>query len=770
MTLLISNKIQALPIINSHRVANEPVLSPMPVAFTALKDSIPTSSGNTIDSPSLRLGKRKFTEEQTTTDTADKTEDLQSQQKKKRGEEATSSTDSTQTVSGSPTRHIPKAIREIYKLPDTPPPPVKVRETRKVKETTKVKKTRQRRQSKSEGAEKTTRINWPYESNETASTQAAGFQLDLESVRNHAYLRIQLFIVTALALHNISSFSAKAKAKILGATAQGGTGSFGRHAAHAHTASGLTDNMRDLIQEDIALHGITEKTEFMLRAKGFTGEMLEGLNQLYLMGEKDPELKQNVPAIIAKIFHKTWRLRKQYRHSVLEQTNTEKTVNATTELAPQLNLQCDGLLEKAIRPALLPQLYQSLMLGAIDPEAAGKEYVDMIRVYFLKVIPEFQQKITELEQYSKLIISYIENSPSLKKKDRKAALRTLDMWLELITISDLIPKIHLDKCRLYIKNSLRECAGKSNKKKTPKDLSVMNEVSRTIKKLQLLLEYHELELSGTKEPPFLMLAGKYNPLKKTHEPLTTPERRRQQARLLRRDDLPSPVQPETPFKKPSSLDPKTPRKVGGVARARFSADKENRPPIDLNTTSKALPFQTPARPLESSSQTKRVREPRKLDFDLLDFEETETVSSASDDKVALVEEQEHNLKSDGNQENTPVFHLPRKTKTRSSTFLTPLKPSNLLNQKPQTFAPRQLDFDPFGDTLLDKASHRVGVTKQSTVQEKSGEGKENEAVINMPRKINPRQRKPHSLGTPDFSNGRQARGASKRLDFALKLE
>lgn len=263
------------------------------------------------------------------------------------------------------------------------------------------------------------RTLFSYEANQTPSdSNPAVSPADLdEKIRQHAFLRVQLFVLVAAALHNIvpttSSMPLNVKAKVLGANMQVGSATDGNHAAHAYPAAGQKDNVGSLMAKHLKEGNPLTPTKLeLLEVLGIEKSDLDAI----VNSSTDPEqLKSLIKKVIAAVTRMT---------HVLEDTRLELLLNTTDPLPARFNTASDGALEKDIRPAKLPSLLEQDMKGLISIKEACQDYVDMIREHFdtrtknlLLRVEDFKNQQAELDKQISLEPKEKKRKSLTKQKD-----------------------------------------------------------------------------------------------------------------------------------------------------------------------------------------------------------------------------------------------------------------------------------------------------------------------------------------------------------------
>ena len=194
-----------------------------------------------------------------------------------------------------------------------------------------------------------------------------------EGVREHAYLRVQLFFVASLALWKKGVRSSgdyvALETNIQRAKCQVGRATNGYHAAHSNAAAGFVENRKENLIEELVEEGITPLKRKLLLAKGISEAQLAQI-----------EAKHSHEKTVRQIIDTVWP-----EKGILDGTPLELVLNATNSLPRAVNLQSDKPLEKRIRP-FVADLYRQLMRGEIDPKKATSIYVTAIQNHFKETI------------------------------------------------------------------------------------------------------------------------------------------------------------------------------------------------------------------------------------------------------------------------------------------------------------------------------------------------------------------------------------------------
>lgn len=224
-----------------------------------------------------------------------------------------------------------------------------------------------------------------------------------KEVRQHAYMRVQLFALTVIALYGVVNPETEKNVtiKIGRAYMQIGKGTRQFHAAHANAAAGLEDDMRGVALQRLVSEGdATEYTKKLLAVKGFTDAEFRELQDNSYKLEK-----------VAELFDKKWPVDISRPTSVFSGTRLEYILNSTSKLPASVNLFCDKSLEDEIRDKI-EELYDEVMHSRITPQEACEEYCKLIWAHFGKLEPEVERRIECMEGYLDKLTSFVNSSLS----------------------------------------------------------------------------------------------------------------------------------------------------------------------------------------------------------------------------------------------------------------------------------------------------------------------------------------------------------------------
>jgi hypothetical protein len=365
------------------------------------------------------------------------------------------------------------------------------------------------------------RIIIPYKSNLTPSVQANDLTQD---TIDHAYFRLQIYAMLSMAYHKTalrsSGKAAPVTLKASRARFQGGRGSNGTHAAHAHIAAGLCDDRRKQIIKEIRKeNAITPRKKRILKAKGFSERQLKNLLKTKLTKSK-----------FKALFNRVW---PQSAQSLVEGTTLNLVASATTQLPAQLNWQCDLRLERKIIINVFLKNIKELMQGASSPEISTKRYCADIQAHFRQSVEDLQKRIKILKKL-KIVLktcSTCISATQLAKLERAKS--------KLARSAPGAPKATLSHLGKFI-SELEESKKPFKRLLKKHRVKVKAEITEQIKLYEELLSYASNELKGTEMPPFAQLTGEYHAVSNSFVPLTPTKAENLQMKLLRPTALDSP--------------------------------------------------------------------------------------------------------------------------------------------------------------------------------------------------------------------------------------
>ena len=256
-------------------------------------------------------------------------------------------------------------------------------------------------------SEKTSRKISKHEDNVAASM--SHWENLEEGIREHAYLRIQIFHAVATKLEGWAKRSngtvTDVDVRVGRATKQDGQGTREMHAAHANAAAGLRDDLKERYIKQIVGEGVTPvKAAFFSRIRNMQSDDLENLKQ-----------HQFNETYVREAVEKIWP-----GNSALSGTDFEDQINATDRLPRALNLGCDLTLEKAIRP-FVADLMKQVMQGGLTPKQATDQYVQAIQTHFAAKIEEITEKLKGLKASTPI------NSEEIKKWETQLSYHQNEM-------------------------------------------------------------------------------------------------------------------------------------------------------------------------------------------------------------------------------------------------------------------------------------------------------------------------------------------------------
>ncbi|PJD96980.1 MAG: hypothetical protein CK425_04255 [Parachlamydia sp.] len=367
------------------------------------------------------------------------------------------------------------------------------------------------------------RIIISYKSNLTPSTQSNNLMQD---TIDHAYLRLQLHAMLAVAYHKTALRSsgkpAHVNLKTTRARLQAGRGSGGYHAAHPNTAAGLSDDRRKQIIKEIRQEKVvTPRKKGILRAKGFSERQLKKLLKTNLTTSK-----------FKSLFDSIW---PKSALSIIDGTTLNLVANGTTtQLPDQLNWQCDGRLERAIARKNAPTDFKELMQGKCSPETSTKRYCARIQTHLRQSVAELQERIKILKDLKSMFSTFSTSITTDQLTELKRAKLKLSRSAPgapkaayLKNFGDFVSA--LNKNKKCFKSSLKKHGSKTR-----------IELIKQIKFYKKLLSYASNELKGTQMPPFAQLIGEYHAASNSFVPLSPAKVEILQMKLLRPLELDSP--------------------------------------------------------------------------------------------------------------------------------------------------------------------------------------------------------------------------------------
>lgn len=200
-----------------------------------------------------------------------------------------------------------------------------------------------------------------------------------EALAQHAYERVQRFAVRALYLWNRAVRTGGAltdvHTKVEHAKLQVGRSTIpGYHAAHSEAASGFSENLKENLINQV-------------KKEGATTPVKEGIFRLKGMSDEQMALLLAKPHLAEEVVEKFWP-----GTSLLDHTEVDVLLNATSCLPAAVNIGCDLRLEKTIRP-LIAEINKKLMQGSLTPSDATEEYVQAIKKHFNNVISTLEEEI-----------------------------------------------------------------------------------------------------------------------------------------------------------------------------------------------------------------------------------------------------------------------------------------------------------------------------------------------------------------------------------------
>lgn len=213
-----------------------------------------------------------------------------------------------------------------------------------------------------------------------------------ESIKEHAFLRVQLFVTRAKlfegqavksdgTLHNVHFAPGHAHQQ------QGMSHSKGRHAAHANECAGMKENIKEQWLLDIEKHGvITPRKKKNFRQRGVSENDINAMEQSLVQGIKVRKaLSDLMPG-----------------PGFLDHTQADDLLNATDLLPQEVNLQVDKVLEDRIREKSA-ELNEKVAKSLITVKNATEQYIQSARNIFNEYKKEMKaEHATQKFQWQKL--------------------------------------------------------------------------------------------------------------------------------------------------------------------------------------------------------------------------------------------------------------------------------------------------------------------------------------------------------------------------------
>jgi len=349
---------------------------------------------------------------------------------------------------------------------------------------------------------------------------------NLESrVHDHAYSRILFARERFQAIYSTYPqslpLSDRLKVEVHGAYLQGSQSKKARyHAAHMNGEAGFRDNIRKLAQALIIQEKrVPTEISIILQAKGFNEQDVEKMEK----GNWEE-------GVVKPLFDKRW----TKGVSILSGTELDHTLNATNDMPRDLNLYCDGKLEKnKTRNKLVPDLSKEVVLGNLGPWEATEKYQKEVRQFFYDGSVKNHERVEALTQlYLDVKACYLfetehfdgKSSPGLNelKTYIDTVQKVFDALGDLSRSSDHCIGLDLERTKAFFKplmevkkstkfSSIRRVWKKNHPKPTTVAKSGMGaEICRTKVRIQKIYDYFTWEFVGSRLPPsekFLHHAG-----------------------------------------------------------------------------------------------------------------------------------------------------------------------------------------------------------------------------------------------------------------------
>lgn len=355
-----------------------------------------------------------------------------------------------------------------------------------------------------------------------------------ESIKYHAFMRVQLFAIKVAAYYNLAK-DRNISIDLHPAYLQVNKGSKKYPAAHSIVDSGSGDNFRKtFIEEIVEKHNITPTKKKFLEAKGFTEKEFERM------------LNNNQAEVIQEIFDHNWPVDSDIPSSIFYGTRTDVNLNSTTEAPLRLNLGIDKRLEFELRPKM-SEIYQLIMRGEISREDACEKFCKLILDFFWKLdiklnmtsinISEYIDELLKLDEYRELCIDEIEiykdkittilenlkqianklcPSKHPSKKIKASPQKNESDHLNL-TETGQTTIVNIAKNKKFLKASLSELKKKDSLETFTLWMqklfdTLKQEITDQKNNVLDLIKFCRLEEEGTQLPDFKILFGEYDPI------------------------------------------------------------------------------------------------------------------------------------------------------------------------------------------------------------------------------------------------------------------
>lgn len=235
-----------------------------------------------------------------------------------------------------------------------------------------------------------------------------------EAVKQHAFLRVQLFVIRAKlfegqavksdgTLHNVHFRAGHAHQQ------QGRSSVKGEHAAHASECAGMEENIKEQWLFDIERSGeITPRKKKNFKLRGVSEIDIQKMDQSLRQGLKIRDsLRQLMPG-----------------PGFLDHTQADDLLNATDQLPSEVNLLVDKILENGIR-GRAAELTERIAKSQITVKLATEKYVQSAKKIFSAYLGKLKEEhlgivktaqITQEQIFRKMqierLMSYVEDELS----------------------------------------------------------------------------------------------------------------------------------------------------------------------------------------------------------------------------------------------------------------------------------------------------------------------------------------------------------------------
>lgn len=357
---------------------------------------------------------------------------------------------------------------------------------------------------------------------------------DPKKLKNHAYMRMQIFALICVAIYGIGLRSNgkkddKFNCSLIGAYEQVGRAIHEKgqkvnfNASHDSATAGYIDNRREAdIQTTAEEKKVTPKKEARLRAKGLKDEDFE----FFKIND------YNIAKIEERIDEK-WPVDHSRPQSIFTGTYADLVLNSTTETEADVNLIIDKWVE-LLRGEIL-ELYKKVSYEEILPVEACAQFESLILNHLSNFEKLSKSNLTNLEKYeaefaklnqnddqkrelSEILYNLHKITKELNPPKKKNVLLILPDPLigqkETIEKTRKV-KLNINKkftnnCLFALQKNHKDAEKIFNNWMLRKYATLKQEFQSQIEKIKSHIEFSELERSGTMPVDFCALFGTYN--------------------------------------------------------------------------------------------------------------------------------------------------------------------------------------------------------------------------------------------------------------------